>query len=369
MSKSTLTTELVRRVLSYDPETGIFRWKQPISRRVMPGQEAGALSSNGRLYIGVMGEKVAAHRLAWFYIHGEWPLGNVAPVNGNHADVRLANLKQETVADTARKGGKRSTNTSGLPGVSWSTSKSKWVATITRGYKRVHLGYFNEAAGASAAYQAALAEFPKDKGAQTRGAGEIAMRRRQWALWRGLIRSGVQTGWPSFELFVTDVLVPQKSMAIAALDETKLIGPGNFRLVEPPVSSASMRAKVHRAANPGQYREIHLIKTFGIDNDEFKRMFAAQGGVCKICAHEETSKRGGKTKWLAVDHDHVTEEVRGLLCHRHNQGMGFFDDNPLWLRAAADYLEAYFDKQAAEIAAANVAPSTNVVALVKKDSA
>ena len=67
----------------------------------------------------------------------------------------------------------------------------------------------------------------------------------------------------------------------------------------------------------------------------------AQGGLCAICDQPETATRDGKVKWLAVDHDHVTGELRDLLCQRCNVMIGHCADNPEVLRAAAAYLERH----------------------------
>ena len=72
-------------------------------------------------------------------------------------------------------------------------------------------------------------------------------------------------------------------------------------------------------------------------------MEVAQGGVCAICSNTETivNVRTGKPKALHVDHCHKTGKIRGLLCSRHNKGMGLFNDDPALLRAAAAYLEGH----------------------------
>ncbi len=69
-------------------------------------------------------------------------------------------------------------------------------------------------------------------------------------------------------------------------------------------------------------------------------MEAAQGGVCAICGLPETRVVKGKLNRLAVDHDHTTGRVRGLLCFRCNTCLGRFEDNVELLRAAEAYLEA-----------------------------
>lgn len=82
------------------------------------------------------------------------------------------------------------------------------------------------------------------------------------------------------------------------------------------------------------------LKKLGTTPEEYSRMLLAQNGVCKICRKPETSLTAkGAVKMLAVDHNHVTKQVRGLLCHRCNAMLGYAIDNPLILRAGADYLE------------------------------
>jgi hypothetical protein len=76
----------------------------------------------------------------------------------------------------------------------------------------------------------------------------------------------------------------------------------------------------------------HRLKTlFDLTPEEYEIMLAAQGGVCAICT------RPPKTKRLAVDHNHKTGEVRGLLCARCNQILG--NRAVVWLHAAIVYLE------------------------------
>lgn len=110
--------------------------------------------------------------------------------------------------------------------------------------------------------------------------------------------------------------------------------------------------RAHRAENPDVYRNHALKRNFGIDLADYQRMFVEQGGVCAVCSRPETEKRQGKTKWLAVDHNHETGEVRGLLCTRCNKAIGEMRDDPNLLRNAATYLEQH----AADAAKTNVVP-------------
>lgn len=92
-------------------------------------------------------------------------------------------------------------------------------------------------------------------------------------------------------------------------------------------------------------RDSNLVRTYGITVNEYEVMLETQGGVCWICEKPQKNRR------LSVDHKHEKGEkrrsprlrrsrVRGLLCWRCNTALGKFDDNPTFLRKAADYLEA-----------------------------
>lgn len=89
---------------------------------------------------------------------------------------------------------------------------------------------------------------------------------------------------------------------------------------------------------PGQKRSKKcwdLRAKYGISLAEYEAILAAQGGVCAICRQPETKPNATH---LAVDHDHGTGRVRGLLCNNCNRGVGLLADDPDRLSAAADYL-------------------------------
>lgn len=96
------------------------------------------------------------------------------------------------------------------------------------------------------------------------------------------------------------------------------------------------RAKEWRKKNPDKVaasaRRVALKRFYGITQNEYDSMFTNQKGKCMIC--DTTSKRT-----LAVDHDHATGKVRGLLCHHCNKGIGQFFDNPELLLNAIEYLQ------------------------------
>lgn len=78
-----------------------------------------------------------------------------------------------------------------------------------------------------------------------------------------------------------------------------------------------------RAKNPDVIRNANLQRSFGISSSEYDEIFEAQGGVCALCGRPPTGKR------LAVDHDHISGEIRALLCHscnKHKVGNLTLDD-------------------------------------------
>lgn len=83
----------------------------------------------------------------------------------------------------------------------------------------------------------------------------------------------------------------------------------------------------------------HLRSKFGISVDKYNTVLNLQNGTCAICRKPEVEKRKGTVKRLAVDHDHRTGKVRGLLCQHCNTALGSFDENPNLLRAAIKYLQ------------------------------
>lgn len=80
-------------------------------------------------------------------------------------------------------------------------------------------------------------------------------------------------------------------------------------------------------------------KKLGISDGEYWKLVKKQKGLCAICKQPEVMVRLGRVVTLSIDHDHKTNTVRGLLCHRCNVGLGHFLDNPKLLKKAAKYLQ------------------------------
>lgn len=126
----------------------------------------------------------------------------------------------------------------------------------------------------------------------------------------------------------------------------------NLSTKSPPISAEVLaqgrlrrrhQEREYRKANVERYRSSDLKKRFGIGTDEHQRRLAEQGGVCAICGKPETVKRNGKNRWMAVDHCHKTNKIRGLLCGRCNPMIGYSQDDPAILDKAAAYLRRHTD--------------------------
>ncbi len=104
-----------------------------------------------------------------------------------------------------------------------------------------------------------------------------------------------------------------------------------------------LRTKEYRKSHRQIVRDIdrrkHIKKKFGISVEEYDALFLNQNGKCAICDQPETTRQNGSERFLAVDHDHDTGQIRGLLCFGCNCAIGNFKDSPRILRKALDYVE------------------------------
>lgn len=148
-----LTPERLHEILSYNPATGEFRYRLNRGRAAGKGEAAGKVNKgDGYRYIVLDGHGYAAHRLAWFYVHGTWPNGQLDHENRVRDDNRFDNLREATPTQNNANQRRRKDNTSGFKGVSWDAREQKWIAQICCNRKNRHLGRFNEPEEAHAAY-------------------------------------------------------------------------------------------------------------------------------------------------------------------------------------------------------------------------
>lgn len=105
-----------------------------------------------------------------------------------------------------------------------------------------------------------------------------------------------------------------------------------------------------RRENPETFKNDRLRKRisirkrkYGINEESYKSLFNKQKGKCALCRKEENRKsRWSKRKCsLVVDHNHKTNKLRGLLCHKCNSALGLFNEDIKLLYRVIKYLLKY----------------------------
>lgn len=134
-----LTAIELRKLLDYDPATGVFRWRND-------GRIAGSIVGGprgGYLQIVIRQEKWhKAHRLAWLYVHGDWPERELDHRNRIKTDNRIDNLRLATRVENMRNYPVPRNNTSGVKGVSFCKAKGRYKAYVNFDGKQRYLGLF-----------------------------------------------------------------------------------------------------------------------------------------------------------------------------------------------------------------------------------
>jgi len=151
MAKTDLTAELAREFYCYDAETGVLQWRKKPCARVDAGDIAGALNGDGYLQVGFKYKVYTAHRIAWIYVTGAWPKGQVDHINGVRTDNRWLNLRD--VSASINQQNRRTlagNNSSGFTGVR--RFQNAWRAGIWVGGTNTFLGYFKTKEEANCAY-------------------------------------------------------------------------------------------------------------------------------------------------------------------------------------------------------------------------
>lgn len=130
-----ITQERLKELLRYDPETGDFDW-------LCNGDSAGLINDRGYLRIYIEKKTYLSHRLAWLYVHGEFPPETTDHINGIKNDNRIKNLRAVSQGENLKNQKINNTNKSGITGVFWDKKSQKWRAQITVANENKHLGLF-----------------------------------------------------------------------------------------------------------------------------------------------------------------------------------------------------------------------------------
>jgi hypothetical protein len=138
----------------------VFRWRWRDDWRKnenarWAGKVAGNINRRGYVRIGINGRSYLAHRLAWFFIYGEWPQKDLDHIDGDPGNNHIANLRLATRQENTRNRQKNKNNTAGVPGVSWCKRTGKFLVQIKVDGKSIFLGRIPTLTEASAARAAA----------------------------------------------------------------------------------------------------------------------------------------------------------------------------------------------------------------------
>ena len=148
-----ITQERLKEYLSYDPETGYFTWIKFKNARSPIGSIAGCPNNLGYIRIRFDSKFYHAHRLAWFYFHGEWPKNEIDHIDGNPSNNKLSNLRDvsPSVNSQNRKKAQAGSKT-GTLGVSLNFRRNRYVSKIVLDGKIHYLGTYGTIEEAHAAY-------------------------------------------------------------------------------------------------------------------------------------------------------------------------------------------------------------------------
>jgi len=151
--------EHLRKLIRYDPETGMTFWRErgawvvdeglqtDLARRKFNAKYAGkpcmaAFDKDGYLRGWILGQMHRAHRVVYAMHHGVWPSDTVDHANRNRTDNRIENLVDATRAQQQVNRNVQKNNSSGAPGVHFDNKKNKWIARETVQGRRAYLGFY-----------------------------------------------------------------------------------------------------------------------------------------------------------------------------------------------------------------------------------
>jgi len=153
--------ETLRKLLDYNPETGILTWRprepewfKDTARRSKEhmsnnwnaenaDREAFTAVFSGYRVGKIFDVSLRAHRVIWAMQTGEWPISFLDHINGDRADNRIANLRLATPSENARNSSSYRNSTSRFRGVSWHQKAQKWVVQIRAKDTYLYLGLFD----------------------------------------------------------------------------------------------------------------------------------------------------------------------------------------------------------------------------------
>lgn len=162
MAKPTITQTYLHSILNYDPVSGAFTWRVRKAFRTIIGAKAGRVTKLGYCVILIDRRNYMAHRLAWLYVHGNWPNQKLDHIDRDKQNNAISNLREATQAQNCYNRKRAINSTSGFKGVTYRRSSGKWNAQIGCAGKRFNLGLYDTPEAAHQAYCDAAKHFHGD---------------------------------------------------------------------------------------------------------------------------------------------------------------------------------------------------------------
>ncbi len=156
--RPTITLKRLKELLDYDQDTGFFTWRTLRPGRSPMGGIAGSVRKNpkdpcfGYRFIRIDHFRTGAHRLAWFYVYGRWPKGDLDHRDMVRDNNRISNLREATRGQNMANAKRPRHNTSGYKGATFNRQSGRWTAQIQYNSKNLVLGSFDTAEEAHEAY-------------------------------------------------------------------------------------------------------------------------------------------------------------------------------------------------------------------------
>lgn len=161
--KSKITQTELKKILNYDPKTGVFTWSKNAKRN--KGKIAGTTLRDSYIRIKITEVQYMAHRLAWLYMTGNWPKNLIDHINLDRSDNKFANLREANhMQNSHNRLGKKKRGKVKYKGVYEHVKYNKYVAEIMHKGTRMYLGIFDTQEKARDAYVEASQKYHAEFG-------------------------------------------------------------------------------------------------------------------------------------------------------------------------------------------------------------
>lgn len=147
-----VTQQLLKELFNYNPDTGQFIRLKTLSRRTKVGEVAGTTDTHGYVVITLCGKKYKSHRLAFLYMTGSIPDGEIDHINNDRADNSWKNLRHASSGQNRCNSPAKKRKSSKYKGVYLIKRSGRWGVKICKDYEKVFVGSYTSETAAAKAY-------------------------------------------------------------------------------------------------------------------------------------------------------------------------------------------------------------------------